>query len=144
MSTDFLAAASAYSAGDVIGGAQAVTDLRPGPQIITSVEFMVEHTAVLSGESTYRLHLYALTPPSALADNDAWDIPAGDRLAYRGSVDILTPVDEGATLYVRADGINVAVDVPPSGTLYAYLETIGAFTATAAIRRVTLHSKPSR
>lgn len=138
----FNPAAAAYGAADIIDRARPFNGVGVGEQIITSVELLVEATAVISGETSYRLYLYSEEPASRYADNDAWDLLAKDREAYRGYVDLGTPVDLGSSLYVRADGVNAQVSVPASGILYGYLVTAGAFTATAFPRKVTIHTVP--
>jgi hypothetical protein len=142
----FTPAAAAYSANDVISVAQQFALLGPiagGPVMITSATLLVAHTAVISGETSYNLHLYNVTPPSAHADNDAWDLPAGDRTAYLGVISLGTPVDIGSSLWVETNGINKQILVPGganAGIIWGELVTVGAFTATAAARTVTLHS----
>lgn len=143
----FTPAAAAYLAGDVMDVAKALawTDRDgvafPGGELmIRSVSLLVEHTAVISGETSYQLALYNVTPPSAHADNDAWDLPSGDRAAFLGRVDLGTPVDVGSSLFVATDGLSRIVTVPAAG-LYAELITIGAFTATAAVRKAVLHAE---
>jgi hypothetical protein len=139
----FTPAAEAFSANDVMGGAQEFAGIGPtngGEVIITSASLMVAHTGVISGETGYLLYLYNVTPPSAFLSNDAFDIPSGDRTALVARVDLGAPVDLGSTLLVQTDGINKQVTVPNGGSLFAYLVTVGAFTATAAARQVTLHS----
>jgi hypothetical protein len=79
-----------------------------------------------------------VTPPSALADNAAWDLPSGDRASYVGSIALGTVVDVGSTLYVEQTGLTKQIIVPAGGSLFGYLVTNGAFTATAAARVVTL------
>lgn len=141
VSAVFTPAAAAYSAGDVIEGAKALTVVGPVPGgeiLITCTRLMVSHTAVISGETSYELHLYSVTPPSARADNAAWDLPEGDRASYLGKISLGTPVDLGASLFVEQTGLNKQVTVPTGGTLYAELVTVGAFTATAAARTVAL------
>jgi hypothetical protein len=145
VSADFTPAAAAYGAGDVISTAKSFAfGAAPAARafMITTVHLLVAHTAVISGETSYRLHLYNVTPPSAHADNDAWDLPSGDRSAYLGYVDLGTPVDVGSTLYVETSGVNKQFILPASGTIYGELVTNGAFTATAAARTVTLHGVP--
>jgi hypothetical protein len=81
-----------------------------------------------------------VTPPSALADNDPFDLPAGDRAAYLGSINVGTPVDLGSTLYVAQDGINKQVTLA-SSNLYGYLVTAGAYTPAAlVVYRIALHA----
>jgi hypothetical protein len=139
----FTPAAAAYSANDTVDVAKEFTNIGPsggGEVIITTAKLEVDHTAVISGETSYRLYLYSVTPPSALADNAAFDLPSGDRASFKGYVDLGTPVDLGSTLYVETSGINKQIAVPVGGSLFGYLVTNGGFTATAAARKVTLHS----
>ncbi len=140
---------NAYTAGDVVGAATGstaaleFTDMGPvGRSIrITGCELLIESTGVISGETSYRLHLYSVTPPSALGDNTAWDLPSGDRASYLGYVDLGTPVDAGATLFVQTQDITKDVKLEKSGTLWGYLVTVGGYTPTSArVYNITLHS----
>ena len=62
-----------------------------------------------------------------------FDLVSGDRANYMGYVDLLTPQDFGSTLYSQADYsgrlLKLAV---ASNTLYAELETRGAYTPVSA------------
>lgn len=130
-------AAFAYSAGDVIGGAFEIENLAPGQGgriVVVGTRLEVHHNALISGEAGYTLHLYSAEPPSDLADNAAWQYATADRGLYLGSITMGTPVDLGDTLFVRQDGLSQTVAVPEGGTVWAYLVTVGAFTATAAAR----------
>lgn len=141
-----------YTANDVIGAATgstaAVAFVGVGPSImadmmITSAQLEIDRNAVISGETSYRLYLYTVTPPSVLGDNAAWDLPAGDRASYLGYIDLGTPVDLGSTLYVETSGINKQITMPGnvSGTLYGYLVTNGAYTPAAqTVHKITLHA----
>lgn len=94
--------------------------------------------AVIAGETTYTLHLYSVTPPSALADNAAFDLPAGDRASYLGSINLGTPVDLGSTLFIEQNGVNKLVKLPGT-SIFGYLVTVGAYTpASASVLKVTL------
>jgi len=137
----FTPAATAYSAGDIMQGAVEFTNIGPtlgGDVLITNARLRVDASAVQSGETSYTLHLYSVTPPSALADNAAWDLPSGDRTSYLGSVALGAPVDVGSTLWVETTGINKQITVPTGGSVFGYLVTVGGFTATAAARNVIL------
>lgn len=139
----FTPAAKAYSANDTISTAQEFALVGPtngGEVMITSTSLLVAHDSVISGETNYLLYLYNVTPPSGLADNAAFDIASGDRASLVARIDLGTPVDLGSTLLVQTDGINKQVTVPNGGSLFGYLVTVGAFTATAAARQVTLHT----
>lgn len=141
----FTPAAAAYSAGDVIETAKALTwttnkgeRFDGGPLMIISTSLQVRTTALQSGEASYSVPIYGVTPPSALADNAAWDVPSGDRDAYQRLISLGAPVDLGSTLQIDQDQLNIPINVDPSGLSYAYLQTVGGFTATAVARRLIL------
>jgi hypothetical protein len=141
---------NSYPANGIVGAlspsaaAFALEQIGPaagGEVILTTAEFEVDRNAVISGETSYRLYLYSVTPPSGLIDHAAWDLPSGDRASYLGYVDLGTPVDLGSTLYVETLQINKQITVPSGGTLYGYLVTIGAHTPqSGTVYRVKLHS----
>lgn len=141
-----------YNGGDVLGinnagsaGAAALTFANMGPSgggaiIITDAELLIEKSAVPSGMTSFRLELYSVTPPSALLDNAAWDLPSGDRASYMGTIDLGTPVDKGSTLYVQTSGINLKRTLA-SSSLFGYLVTNGGYTpASGDVHKITLHA----
>lgn len=138
-----------YGANDVLGPATgttaAVTFPNMGPAnggeiIITASVFERDATALISGETNYLLHLYSITPPSALGDNVAFDLPSGDRASYLGSINLGTPVDLGSTLYVEQYPLNKQVTLA-SSSLFGYLVTVGTYTPVAqAVHRIALHA----
>lgn len=136
-----------YAANDVVGAATGSTAALTfaiangaGQWMITSAALEIDATAIISGETSYRLHLYNVTPPSALGDNVAWDLPSGDRASYLGFIDLGAPVDLGSTLYVEANAINKQITTA-SGNVFAYLVTIGTYTPTSArVHVITLHT----
>lgn len=139
---------NAYLANDVIGSATGSTaaltfPIAPstgGEIMITSVALEADATAVISGEAGYRLHLYNVTPPSALGDNAPWDLPSGDRASYLGFVDLGQPVDLGSTCYVEVNCINKQIKAA-TGNIFAYLVTLGPYTpASATVRVITVHT----
>ncbi len=139
-------AAGAYSANDVFSVAQKMSwvnfngILFPGGEMmITSTRLQIAHTALVASEAGYNLHLYNVTPPSAHADNDPWDEPAGDRTAYLGFIALGTPVDVGSTLEIFTDGINRQITIPATGFTWGELVTVAGITPTAAARAVTVH-----
>lgn len=142
-----------YTGNDVLGtgsgaaaAAAALTFPNMGPAAggeirITSAIFERDASALIAGETTYTLHLYNVTPPSALLDNDPFDLPSGDRAAYLGSINLGTPVDLGSTLYVATDGINKQITLL-SSNLFGYLVTVGPYTpASGAVHRIALHAE---
>lgn len=139
---------NAYTGNDVIGAATGSTaaiefqSMGPsgGRVIIVSAELEIAAAAIISGETSYRLYLYNVTPPGAYGDNTAHDLPSGDRTAFLGFVDLGTPVDLGSTLYVQTDNIMKAVKL--AGTsIFAYLVTVGPYTPTAQrVFKMRLHT----
>jgi hypothetical protein len=139
---------NAYAANDVIGAATGSTAALTftsmcspsgSNTMLTTVTLEIDASAVISGETSYRLYLYNVTPPSALGDNAAHDLGSGDRASFLGYVDLGTPVDLGSTLYVQTTGVNKQVKC--SGTsLFGYLVTVGAYTPTSArVHVITLN-----
>jgi hypothetical protein len=139
----------AYTAGDVVGGDTAAggavwtfsgVGVAGADVLIDSAELQIDVASIPSGQTSFDLYLYSVAPPSALADNAAFDLPSGDRASFLGKISLGTPVDLGSTCYVSVEGINKHVKL--SGTsLFAYLVTAGAFTPTASsVRKVTLHA----
>lgn len=137
-----------YAANDVLGAATgstaALTFASMGPSakevIITSASLEIDRNAIISGETSYILYLYTITPPSALGDNTAWDLPSGDRASFLGAINLGSPVDLGSTLFVEANGINKQIKL--AGTsIFAYLVTVGGYTpASGTVHVITLHT----
>lgn len=147
---------TAYTAGDAVGKADAntaanagdailqFTNIGPsgGHVILTGVMLEVDLTAVPSGMSAFRLHLYDASP-DAILDNAAWDLSsAGDRGKYLGYVDIRVPVDLGSTLIALEESLAMHRKLAASSTtIYGVLQTIGAYTPTSGeVYKVTLRA----
>ena len=123
-----------YSAGDVVGGAISFPAIGPaGGEIqVISTDLRADIAAVPAGMTTMRLHLYNVTPPSAIADNGVWDLPSGDRASYLGFIDLGTPADLGSTVYCQADNIQKRIKLASGETaVYGYLVSAGGFTPAA-------------
>lgn len=125
--------ATAYTAGDCIGAAAAAltfaTGMTSGQRVmIAGVDFEYDVAALPAGMTTCRLYLYSVTPPSAFADNGAWDLPSGDRASFLGYVDLGQLVDLGSTLFVQTDNVNKAIQLSGSANVFAYLVTNAGFT----------------
>lgn len=141
VATACTATAIAYAAQDVIGGAKDFGTLGPsaGTILITSVQLLVATGTIPSGMTSFALHLYNVTPPSAVANGDAFTLPSGDRATYLGSIALGSPVDLVDTLYVEQNGVNKQVKL--AGTkLFGYLVTTGAYTSAAVDYTVTIHT----
>lgn len=142
----FTCGTTAYAASDAVGigsGSAVLTfaNFAPaaGEMIITSAQLEINTTALISGETSYRLYLYNVTPPSALADSAAWTLPSGDRASFLGVIPIGAPAALAATtLYVETNAINKQVTL--AGTsLFAYLVSDGPYTPSARVFVITLH-----
>lgn len=124
-----------YTANDTVGGAIAFGTVGPsaGRVLIQSIILRPRITAVPSGMGNFRLALYNVTPPSALADNAAWTIPSGDQASLLCVLDLGTPALPAASsvdLYIAR--YNIGLEVLLAGTaLWGYLITDAAFTPAA-------------
>lgn len=134
---------TAYTALDTIGGAVDLGVMGPSASrvLLESVSLDILIAAVPAGMANMRLALYSATPPSAIADNGAWTWAVADEAVRLAIIDIGTPVDQGAGLYVSRANIGQILKL--SGTnLHAYLITDGGFTpaANSEVYKVTLHT----
>jgi hypothetical protein len=136
-----------YAAGDVIGAATGstaallFTNIGPsfGNVFIMDAELRIDVSAIPSGMTSFTLHLYNVTPPSALGDNAVWDLPAGDRAGYLGYVDLGAPLDLGSTLRIQTSNITKMIEVPGSGNIWGYLVTVTGYTpASAVVKNIRL------
>jgi hypothetical protein len=137
---------TAYAANDIVGATTAALEFASmgasgGCIEIVRAEILIEATAIISGESTYQLALYGVTPPSAAADNAAFDVASGDRASFLGLLPLGAPLDLGSTLYI--DSMFGERQFKLTGTsLFAYLVTTGAYTPTAnRVYNITLHTR---
>lgn len=145
----FTPAAAAYGAADMISVAKEFAWTVAGTGIaipkgslirITTAIVRIDQTAVISGETSYTLHNYSVTPPSTQADNDAWTLASADLSAYRGSISLGTPADLGAACFVKTTGLSDEIKLADArDSHWGELVTVGAFTATAVARQVTLY-----
>jgi len=136
----FTPAASAHSARDSLGGAREFTGVGTGPgesRIINSTDIVISGATAVT--TIWEVHLYSVTPPSAILDDAVWDIPSGDRASYLGFVPIAQTVDAGATQYGHTPLIGRQFKL--SGTsLFAYLVPVSAITTEAVAHTVSLYS----
>jgi hypothetical protein len=144
---------TAYTGGDVVGGAfKLLPNLSniPGAELlVTTVSLRIDIAAVPSGMTSFTLHCYKKTPPSAFADNAVWVLSAADRAEYLGAIPLGSPAVQGATspvtLYVGADQINKHLKLDPTETtIYCYLVSNGGFTpgANSEVYNVEVYAAP--
>lgn len=144
-SATFTPAAASHTAGDCNGVAQSfvLKDSQGGAPLAGSTILITSASLEIDGgtaEATaWRLYLYSVTPPSALADDAVFDLPSGDRASYLGYVDLGTAVDLGSTQWTETHGINKQVRLTGS-TFFGYLVNIATVTPAAVGHVVSLHA----
>jgi hypothetical protein len=147
-SASWTPAGAAYGAADTVSVAQALswTFTHSGVAVpagstirILTSELKIDATAVIASETSYTLHLYSRTPPSAQADNAAWSLASADLPYYLGSLALGTVVDLGAAVWVKTGGHNLDITLETIVTsIYGSLVTVGAPTLVATARQVKL------
>jgi hypothetical protein len=139
---------NSYGAGDVLGPTGAGTAsmnfalgaISASNIMITSVSLERDVASLISGETSYVLHLFNVTQPAAQVDEDTFTLASGDRTAYLGNINLGTPVDLGATLYVEQNGVNKQVKLAGTG-IFGVLVTVGAYAAaSASVLKVTINA----
>lgn len=131
------------SANDVVLGAVNFQLISGRDVIVTSADLLINTTGIPTGMTSFRLYLYDVTPPSALADNAAWDLPSGDQASFLGYIDLGSPIDLGSTLFVQTDQVNKQIRLQDTN-LYGYLVTNGGYTpaANSEVYTLTIHTVP--
>jgi hypothetical protein len=147
-SASWLPVAEAYTAADTIQVAQALswTFTHSGIAVpagstlrVLTSELKIDATAVISGETSYTLHLYSRTPPSAQANNAVWSLASADLPYYLGSLALGTVADLGSAVYVKTGGHNLDITLETNVlSVYGSLVTVGAATMAAVARQVKL------
>ena len=134
---------AAYAAKDVVGGLLTFDNMQysgGGNLVLISANLLIGASAIPSGMSAFEIHMYNASPPSAYADNAAWDLPPGDTPYYMGKVTLYTPTDEGSSLFTYEDNITKDLALTTEN-IYAYLVTVGSYTPAAGseVYRIKLH-----
>jgi hypothetical protein len=137
-SATFTPAASSHVANDCNGaaGTFALGAVSGSSFMITSATLEID--GATAEATAWTLHLYNVTPPSALADDAAFDLPSGDRTAYLGSISLGTAVDLGSTQWIEVHGINKQIKLSGTG-VFGYLVNTITLTPAAVAHIVTLH-----
>lgn len=139
----FTPAAASHVAGDCHGAAQEFALGAPAGCVfeIQSVSMLIAGATIET--TAWALHLYSVTPPSALADDAAFDIPSGDRASYLGFVTIPQVVDYGASLWIESHNIGKRIKLASSGTsVFGYLVNGTTLTPQAVTHTVVLTGQP--
>jgi hypothetical protein len=138
-SATFTPAAASHVANDCNGAAGTFASMGLSAQRIVITSATLEIDGATAEATAWRLYLYNVTPPSATADDGAWDLVSGDRASFLGYVDLGTAVDLGSTQWVEQHGINKQLKL--AGTdLFGYLVNLTTLTPAAVAHIVTLHA----
>lgn len=138
-SATFTPAASSHTAGDSNGtaGTFALGAISASRVMITSASLEIDGG---TAEATaWRLYLFNVTPPSALADTGDFLLASGDRASFLGYVDLGTAVDLGDTQWVETHVINKQIKLAGTG-VFGYLVNLTTLTPAAVAHIVTLHA----
>ena len=137
-SASFTPAAASHAAGDSVGVAAEFALAAPSGSLLRIVGASMLVAGGTNETSTWRLYMFSVTPPSALADDAAFTLAAGDRASFLGYFDFAQLVDVGDTLYIEA---TPAKTIQLTGTsVFAYLVNLTTVTPAAIARTVTLHT----
>lgn len=138
-SATFTPAASSHVANDCNGAAGTFASMGLSGARIMITGASLEIDGATAESTAWRLYLYNVTPPSATADDGAWDLPSGDRASFLGYVDLGTAIDLGSTQWVEVSGINKQLKLAGTG-LFGYLVNLTTLTPAAVAHIVTLHA----
>lgn len=128
---------TAYAALDVMGTDPGtviefpnIAPVGGGPIMLLYAALRVDVGSIPSGMGQVRLHFYD-SAPTAIADNAAYNLPAGDRAKYLGYLTLGTPLDLGDTLFSEDDFLRKQL-IATSSSIFAIAQTLSAFTPTAS------------
>lgn len=128
---------TAYAALDVLGTDPGtvmefpnIAPVGGGPIMLLYAALRVDVGSIPSGMGQVRLHFYD-SAPAAIADNAAYNLPAGDRAKYLGYLTLGTPLDLGDTLFSEDDFLRKQL-IATSSSIFAIAQTLSAFTPTAS------------
>lgn len=145
-SATFTPAAASHVAGDSFGTAAEFVLLdrnggapTPGSHVnISSASLRIDGATVET--TAWRIHLFTVTPPSALADDAAFTLASGDRASYLGYVDLSQVIDIGDTLFIDMPNLNKQIKLADGKTsVFGYLVNGTTLTPAAVAHVVTLH-----
>ena len=133
----FTPAATSHVAGDVIGGAQEFKNIGNPGEFTFIISASLRINDVNLQTTAWRIHLFDVTPPSALADDAAFLLPAGDRASYLGYCDIAQVIDLGDTQMIENNNIWKMIRLRGS-SLFGYLVNGTTLTTVANPHIITL------
>lgn len=135
---NFTPAATSHTAGDAVGVAAEFALAAPAGSLLRIVSASMLVAGGTNETSTWRLYLFSVTPPSALADDAPFLLASGDRASFLGYFDFAQLVDVGDTLFIEATPNKV---IRLTGTsVFGYLVNLTTVTTAAIARTVTVHA----
>lgn len=138
-SATFTPAATSHVAGDSNGVAQEFALGAPSGAYVRIVSANLRINSATIETTAWRLHMFNVTPPSALADDAAFLLAAGDLASYLGYIDFAQIVDMGDTLFIETT--NIQKQIKLSGTsVFGYLVNGTTLTPAAVAHIVSLQT----
>lgn len=138
-SATFTPAATSHTAGDSVGVAQEFAFGAPTASRIRIVNATLRINSATIETTAWRVHMFSVTPPSALADDAAFTLASGDLASYLGYIDLAQVVDFGDTLYIEANNIQKQIQL--AGTsVFGYLVNGTTLTPAAVSHIVTINA----
>lgn len=142
-SATFTPAASSHAAGDCNGAAAEIDFNAPSGSRIMITSASLEIDGGTAEATAWRLYLFNVTPPSAVADDSPFVLPSGDRASFLGQIDLGTATDmtpaNGDTQWVETHGINKQIKLA-GDSVFAYLVNLTTLTPANVAHIVTLHA----
>jgi len=139
-----------YFANDVYGAPFELTNAGSsgGFIILNGVRIILNISTLPAAMSGFVLYLYSISPPSNVADNGAFSVPAGDRGVAATPI-LLTPLGidmgtaqlavGGGSVVLATTNINEEFKLATGSTsLFGYLVTRAAFTPAAPSETATI------
>lgn len=133
----FTPAATSHTNGDVVGGAQEFKNVGAAGAFVRIVSASLRIANASAETSAWVLYLFDVTPPSAVADDGAFLLAAGDYASFVGAVALAQTADVGDTQYIETNNIQKVVRLRGT-SLFGYLVNGTTLTPGAVAHVVTL------
>ncbi len=138
-SAAFTPAATSHTANDANGAAAQFSfgAVSASNIMITAASILINGATV--EVTAWRLYLYNVTPPSAYADDAAWDLGSGDQASFLGYIDLYSAIDLGSSQWNEVTGLSKQIKL--AGTsVFGYLINTVTLTPAAVAHTVTLNA----
>ena len=137
VSATFTPAATSHVAGDVNGGAQEFKSCGNVGGFVKLMSASIRIANATAETTAWVVYLFDVTPPSAVADDGAFVLAAGDYASFVGAVALAQTTDVGDTQYIESNNINKVVRLRGS-SLFGYLVNGTTLTPGNVAHVVTL------